>query len=560
MLPKSSILRHCRAARDPYFGEAGRVLASDGRPVLTLHDYLQVVRRRKWIIIIAATVAPLVAVLLTLRENVTYEASAQVLVNRQNLAANLSGVNDPTQLDPTRLLTTQAEVARLPVIAQRTLAATGIQTDLLGASRVTVADNSDILTFTVSNARPSVATTLATEYARQYVTYRQQFERAQLAANRQSLLDQIEELKRSGETKSPLYKRFVEQADDIAAMLAVGPSQAALVRPAAGAGRLEPPVIRNGVFAFVLGVMTALGLAFLRDALDARPRSAEEIASRLDLRLLGRLPEPPRALKRTNRLVMLADSDSPSAEAFRMLRTSLEFATSRRVVRRGSSGFPLVARSEGRHIRRLMVTSAVEEEGKSTTVANLAVAFAEAGRKVFLVDLDFGRASIHRFFDLPSQPGVTDAVLGSVPLEKVVSHVDLDVAARIERSTGSRSEQRTGSLGVLPLGRAPAHADDIGGIVGIEQVLAQLESQADLVLVDSPPLLRVGDALALTGHVDALLLVANLRAVRPPMLDELRRLLADCPVPKLGFVLTGANREAGHEYLAYHYRRAVNAG
>jgi Mrp family chromosome partitioning ATPase/capsular polysaccharide biosynthesis protein len=531
---------------------------------LTLHDYLRIVRRRKWIIIMATLLAPLVAVLLTRSEPITYEASAQVLVSRQNLAANLAGVNDPTQLDSTRTLTTQAQFARLPVIAQRTLAAAGIEnasaSDLLGESRVTSADDSDLLTFTVANRHPALATDLASEYARQYVSYRDEFEREQLATARDSITERIHQLKEAGATNSPLYVSLVKQADALATMEAVDSPRAALVRPATSAGRLEPPVLRNGVLALVIGFMTGLGLAFLRDALDARPRSAGEIGSRLDLRLLGRLPEPPRALKRANGLVMLADPESPSAEAFRMLRMSLEFATSRRIVRRGSSEFPVAARSGDRHIGRLMVTSAVEGEGKSTTVANLAVAFAEAGRRVFLVDLDFGRGSIHRFFGLPSQPGVTDVALGSVPLETVVSYVDMDVAARIERSTRPHSERRTGSLGVVPLGTMPAHADDVGGTAAIEQVLERLESEADLVLVDSPPLLRVGDALALTTHVDALLLVANLRAVRPTMLDELRRLLADCPVPKLGFVLTGANLEEGHEYLTYHYRRAVDAG
>jgi len=540
-------------------------LASDGRPVLTLHDYLRVVRRRKWIIIIAAVVAPLVAVLLTLREKATYEASAQVLVNRQNLAANLSGLNDPSQLDSNRLLTTQAEFARLPVIAKRALAAAGIQnrspSDLLGASRVTSADDSDILTFTVSNPRPSVATRLATEYARQYVKYRQEFESAQLAAARQSLLERIDELKQSGATKSPLYKSLVRQADDLAAMQAVGLSQAALVRPASGAGRLEPAVIRNGVFALVLGVMTALGLAFLRDALDARPRSAEEIGARLDLRLLGRLPRPPRQLRRSGGLVMLAEPEGAHAEPFRMLRMSIEFATAGRVVRRGASGYPPVTRSAARHIRRLMVTSAVEGEGKSTTVANLAVAYAMAGRKVLLVDLDFGRASVHRFFGLQPQPGLTDVVLGSASLERVVSYVDLNVVARMERAMGgSQEDRRAGSLGVVPLGTLPAHAGDVAVTMEIEQVLGQLDNVAELILIDSPPLLRVGDALALTSLVDALLLVTNLRAVRPPILDELRRMLADSPVPKLGFVLTGADFETGVEDLTYRYTRAVNAG
>ena len=96
-------------------------MTTDGRPVATLHDYLRVLRRRKWIVIIPVLIAPLVAVLFSMDTPVKYEASAQVLVNRQNLSANLTGVNDPTQLDSTRLLTTQSEFARLPEIARRAL-------------------------------------------------------------------------------------------------------------------------------------------------------------------------------------------------------------------------------------------------------------------------------------------------------------------------------------------------------------------------------------------------------------------------------------------------------
>jgi polysaccharide biosynthesis transport protein len=152
-------------------------------------------------------------------------------------------------------------------------------------------------------------------------------------------------------------------------------------------------------------------------------------------------------------------------------------------------------------------------------------------------------------------------VLGEVALSEVVSYVGLDPSGSVEGTTGRRAADRSaggspgGSLGVVPLGSLPPHAGDVAFTVGIEPVLEQLASDADLVLIDSPPLLRVGDALALTSYVDALLVVASLGVIRATMLDELRRVLADCPAPKLGFILTGADLEGGYEYLTYPYQR-----
>jgi succinoglycan biosynthesis transport protein ExoP len=532
-------------------------LTSEGSSLSTLHDYLRVLRRRKWILIPPLVVAPLVAVVSSLGQPIRYEASAQVLVNRQNLPANLFAVQDPTQLDSVRLLTTQAQFARLPVIARRTVKAVGLTnwsaSDLLGESRVTSADNSDFLTFTVSDAIRSRAMLLATAYANEYVAYRQDFERAQLESARRSLRQRIRRLRLAGATSSQLYASLVDKQNQVAAMEAIAASKGVLVRPATGAGRTTDHVVRNGLFGFVLGLFTAVGLAFLRDALDRRVRSAEEIAGRLQLRLLGRLPRPPRGARRANELVMLEEPEGPNAEAFRMLRMSLEFVTARGPSESGLVGQRVQLRSGGQRCRRVMVTSAVEGEGKSTTVANLAVAFALAGRRVILVDLDFRRASLHRFFDLRGKAGLSDVVYGSAQLRDVISDVDLEVSARGMRGS-------SGILRVVPFGTSLPHAADAAFTLGLEQVLEQLADTADLVLIDSPPLLRVGDALALTTYVDGLLVVTSLRTIRPPMLDELRRVLTECPVAKLGFILTGADLEGGYEYLTYRYGRALSAG
>jgi succinoglycan biosynthesis transport protein ExoP len=548
--------------------------AQEGRPVSTLRDYLRILRRRKWVLLPAVIIAPAIAVLLSSRQPVVYEASAQVLIDRHSLPASLTDTSDPSQTDPTRLLTTQAQLARVPAIARTTLSEAGLRdrsaSDLLGASRVSSGIDSDILTFTVEDPEAPIAVRLATEYGRQFIAYKGELDARTLEAARASVKEQIEKLHAAGDTHSPLYESLVEKADQLTTVEALSPSSAVLVRPATGAARLAPPVVRNGVLALLLGLMTSIGLAFLWDALDSRVRSAEEIGGHLSLRLLGRLPRPPRSLRKARRLAMLAAPDSPYAEPFRMLRSSLEFALARLQSSRRHSPAgerTLLYSSEqdaspltGQGASRLMVTSAVEGEGKSTTVANLAVALALEGRHVVLLDLDFRRASLHRFFDLEPRPGLMEVLGGSVELSTAITYVDLGE----ELGAASRAPVNRGAakprLGVLPLGASPLHGGDLAVTLGLDRALEQIGNEADLVLIDGPPLLRVGDAMALTSYVHGLLVVASLSTVRPPILHELNRVLEDCPPVKLGFIVTGADVEGGYEYLTYPYYRSRDAG
>jgi Mrp family chromosome partitioning ATPase/capsular polysaccharide biosynthesis protein len=525
---------------------------------MTLHDYLRILKRRKWIVIVPVVLAPVVALLVASGGSSLYEASAQVLVNRQNLSSNLTGVNDPTQNDSLRFLTTQAQFARLPVVAQAALREVGLKHQsasyLLGESRVTTTNNSDFLTFTVSDLSRTRAIALANAYAHQYAQYARQYETAQFAAAARAIRGRMHNLQRGSKTASSLSASLAEKLDELTAMQAFAATSKQLERPATGAGRAASHTQRNVFLALVLALITGLGLAFLRDALDTRLRSGEEIGSRLELPLLARLPRPPRALRRANRLVMLDDPDSPHAEPFRMLRGSLEFKIGREPGERRPANAPVPLRSSPRRGYRMMITSAVEGEGKSTTVANLAVAFARAGRSVLVVDLDFRKASLHRFFRVSAKPGLTDVLLGSAQLSAAVTEVPFTAGQRIERSIGRLSP---GALRLLPLGTLPTHAIDTSFAIGIEHVLAEIADETEIVLIDAPPLLRVGDALALTSHVDGLLVVASLRTVHAPMVEELRRILDAAPVTKLGFILTGADLEGGYEYLADRYHHVT---
>ena len=585
-------------------------MTSQGQRVLTLRDYLHVLRRRKWIVIVPIVIAPLVAVVLAYRQPRRYAASAQVTVSGLDLSSGVLGFSGSTQEDPARVLATQAQFARLPAIAQQAVSAAGVPnesaSDLLAASTVTPSQTDDFLTFTVSDAQRARAMRLATAYAGQYVAYFRQYQSAQLAAASKAIQGQIDELAREGRQSTPMYANLVGQDNQLAAAAAVAGTTGAVVS-ATHASPAGSPVLRDALFALVLALVVGLGLAFLRDALDPRVRSAEEMGDHLQLRLLGRLPRPPRSLRRATAPVTLADPESPYAEPYRMLRTSVGFMIGRGAGER-MNGMAVPSRSAARGYR-LMVTSAVAGEGKSTTVANLGVAFAQAGRKVLLVDLDFRRSSLARFFGIDPRRGLADVITGSLRVRDVVSEISLThgaarghsgnpseppssppdgppeavhratdkfVAAGGKRrhltesppseGTGAgtsesssqalyqaahRNRGSAGSLRILPFGTPPPHTLDASLLNGIGHVLDELKTDAELVLIDSPPLLRVGDALALTPHVDGLLVIGSLRTLRAPMLKELRRVIDDSPVEKLGFVLTGAELEGGYEYLAY---------
>jgi succinoglycan biosynthesis transport protein ExoP len=197
--------------------------------------------------------------------------------------------------------------------------------------------------------------------------------------------------------------------------------------------------------------------------------------------------------------------------------------------------------------RVVMFTSAGSGEGKSTTVANLAVALARRGRRVTLVDLDLRNASLARLFGIGESAGLTSVALRHEELGQALVRVTLDPPAAADQPTTGPAEE--GSLFVLPAGTKPPNPAEFTGSRAVTDILAELRPANHVVLVDATPLFGLSDAIALASSVDAVVVVVDATVMKRHALDHLQRVLSGLPATKLGYIATSATVD--DEYVAY---------
>ena len=276
---------------------------------------------------------------------------------------------------------------------------------------------------------------------------------------------------------------------------------------------------------------------FAREAFDTRIRSAEQVAAELGLPLFGRLPRPDKDMRKHDQLTLLADPHGIHSEAYKKLRVSLDFA------------------NLDPQAQMLLVTSAVAQEGKSTTAANLAVAMAASGKNVILVDLDLRAPYLDRFFGLTGRPGVTDVILGTATLDEALVPIVVPGAPDPGARRNGHGNEPSGSLlHVLIAGEPPSDPSSLLASKALAALLTELRERAETIVIDTPPVLPVADTMALTSQADAYMVVSKLDLVRRPMLHELRRELGTARALGLGVVVTDAESESGYGYGgAYGY-------
>jgi polysaccharide biosynthesis transport protein len=484
----------------------------------TLRSYAQLVRRRKRWVIAFVLAGLAVSLAISFAEPKQYAASAQVLVQPSSQASALGSSQQPvtsTEVQTMLQLVTSAPVTRA---VQRTLGS---------APSVTAAEvaQTNVIAITAVAASPAGAAATANAYAKAFVNYQQTVAldslaqaEGQLRSQIRSISRQIKQLRGTSGTASEQAALVNQQAvlsEQLTQMQvnSVGETSGlVLVTPAqAPSSPSSPRPTEDGMLGLAAGLILGLAAAFLRESLDDAVTTKETAEEFGGATVLAAVPMVNSWKKRDRPLVVsLARPMSPAAEAYRSLRTSLQFAR------------------QERDLHTILVTSPAAAEGKTSTLSNLGAMFAQAGQRVVLVSCDLRKPRLGRFFGVDENLGLTTAILGERRVEELVHAVPGD-----------------DNLWLLGSGQLPPNPAELLNGRRIQEVFSALRRIFDLVLIDSPPVLPVTDAVVLAKDADATLLVVAAGQTSRGDLQRAAEKLAQVNARVVGLVLNETTRQGG---------------
>ncbi len=401
---------------------------------LELHDHLRIVRQRWLLIVVTTLVAIAIAVLATLSTTPQYESTARLFVS-----AAQSDATDAYQggLFSQQRVKSYADLISGEEISRRVVSELKLDKDprsLAQSIDARVKPDTVVLSISVTDPAAKEAQRLTQAVAETFVAYVSELETP------------------PGKSTAPVKASIVDRAT-------------------VPETPVSPQPLRNLAVAAILGLGVGIGLAAVRDRLDKRIKSIEDIRRvSEDAPLLGTILFDRKASKEP--LILGLKSHSPRVESYRVLRTNLQFVQA------------------GAESKVIVVTSAVPNEGKSSTAANLAISLAEAGDSVLLLEGDLRRPRATEYLHLEHSVGLTTVLVGRLALTDAIQTVP-------------------DSTDVLAAGRTPPNPAELLQSAGMKEVLDQVRETYDVVLIDAPPLLPVTDAALLASQADGAVIVVR---------------------------------------------------
>jgi len=514
--------------------------------------FLGVVRKRGWIVVLLVIVCAGGAYAASTRQPRMYRSTSSVRISNPSSENVFQNVG-LSPVDPRRQVETETRILQSNDLRELVEQQLGEGSGDIIQVQVTNPINTDLLDIAVSSRSADLARRAADAYADVYVRQRKNLASSELDRRATELRAEVDRLSERihtideqiasrtgpGSDSLRLQKAALENQLSSASTLAfqLG-AQAALYNGAVAVTEraviepnpVSPRPTRNAAIAGLLALLLGGALVTMLDRLDDRITTADDLTTDWpDVSVLATLPRhtAKRSLRRRRMSPdgprAIVPSSSAAAEAFRILRGNVRYA--------------LMADGH----KMLMVTSPSGSEGKTVVTANLAVALAENGHRVIVVSADLRRPALAAMFGVDeNRTGITSILLDNARLEDALVTVTI----------GDRRVE------VLPAGRVPSNPGELLGSRMMADLLDRLRrSDADFVLIDSPPVLPVSDSLAIAQHVDGVVVLASAGRTRAHQLaeacDRLRKVGADI----LGFVLNGDPRSI-RRYGSYGYQRS----
>lgn len=499
-----------------------------------LRELIAVLRRRWRLIACVTLLATGAALAVSLHSEKQYDATSKLLLRESEpIDALLDRPNGAGAADPERETNTKVALIKLEAVAEavsKRLSLRRPASDLLGQVSTEVEGTSDIVAITVRDRSPRLAAAIANGFAQEYVAFRLRSARAGLdeAANlaRSRIASLSEEERLSAEGRQ-LQARLREL--EIASSLQTGGAE--IVRRASvPTDPAVPKPMFTAVLGLLLGFVLAIGIAVLRELLDRRLKSEEDVQAAFGLPILATIPKP----QRTTGVVALS-ADHDIEEAYGTLAANVAFSN----------------RDGERSV--LMISSPRSGDGKTSATFGLAKALTTLGQRVIAVEADLHHPRFVQMCDIRQPGGLSSLLAGVGELEDEL--VTLDLAGRT-REDADGDASRAAFL-LLPAGPVPPNAGAMLSRPVMGRILDACRELADVVLIDTAPVGLVHDPLTLLNHVDDVILVSRLGYTTKDAARQTLRTLGQVRASVLGVVLTGGERVQGYygDADSRHYGR-----
>ncbi|MBN1273253.1 MAG: polysaccharide biosynthesis tyrosine autokinase [Candidatus Aminicenantes bacterium] len=371
---------------------------------------------------------------------------------------------------------------------------------------------------------------------------------------------ELVQLKRDVSIAEDIYLMFKKRYEEARILEAEKAQDVTIVEPAAEPSRPFKPNIHTNIFIGILaGILLGLIMAFVTESFDTSIGRIDDIEELTKVPVLGVIPDinsekgkkkfadkfikrkKPSKMNQFNRLVSLFEPSSTIAEAYRSLRTNLDYM-----------GLQKAGKS-------IVFSSALPQEGKTQTLANLAVVFAQSGQKVLVVGSDFRKPMIYSLFGLQRSPGLSEVLIGKIPLEKAVNTVTDMVLGGFEydKLLNTRGVE---NLNIITCGGHAPNPAELLAFSRMDELIQEMEQKYDIVLFDSPPILPVADPSILSTKTDGVVIVYKAGKTPRQALVRSRAQLENVKARIWGVVINNVKAQfiedvtPYHRYRYYHYK------
>ena len=508
---------------------------------ISLREYFYLFRSWLWLIVLAGVLAGAGAYFVSVRTTPIYETSTRLLVSDPPAMRSIEYtgmVNTQTMARTYTEILVDRPVLE-GVIEQLDLKTTPEQ--LKKSISVELVRDTQLVVVTVQSANPERAAAIANSIASVFTERIRQLQSERYAATQEGLAQQVKDMEAQiDETNQALkseddpskqiqlearlteyrrlYSNLVTNFEQVRLAEAQTSTNVVVSEPAAVPSiPVSPKTMRNTILAVFAGMLLAAGAVVAIDALDDTIKDPEEIRKKFNLSILGMIASHNGAAEMP---ITQSEPRSPVSESFRALRTNLTFA------------------GVDRHLRCILVTSATPQDGKTTVSTNLAVVMAQGERQTLLVDADLRRPRVHTMFGLLNRTGL----------------VNLFIRAP-ETLPDFIQPSGLPGLSVLPSGSLPPNPAELIASQKMTQVMNWIVDKYDVVIIDTPPVLAVTDAVALSRSVDGVVLVAKPGVTKLSAFRQTVEQLQTVGASILGVVLNEvepSSRKYGYYYDRYY--------